>query len=258
MNEELNKSSCKTPVELLSAYIDKELDEETYTRIREHLKSCVYCQKIVEQFREMDAQIRQMELEEPSPEFIFNLKKNVMERVGKKKKNAFWRFFPILVPAAVAVLILVIIRNEGTPVGMNNRVPYVYSGEEKSIKEEKVDISLPATKPVARTTSKVESRRDKMASPPMPTTIVKKEERIETQPYAERSSLAEVGESDVIRAIVDSTGKIVNVAKGKSLVPEEDTTISRLLKGKQLSPPTVQGKPTQMFVEFRTEEKDSN
>jgi len=212
MSEKLNKSSCGIPVELLSAYIDNELDEQEYTRIKEHLKSCVHCQEIVEQFREMDARIREMELEEPSREFIFNLKRNVMERVGKKKKNAFWRFFPILVPAAVAVLILVIIRNEGTPVGMNNRVAYVYSEEEKGIKEEKVDISLPVTKAVSRTNIGIESRKDKMESPPMPTTIAKKEEEIETQPYAERSALSDVGESDVIRAIVDSTGKIVNVA----------------------------------------------
>uniref|UniRef100_A0A7V0Z731 Putative zinc-finger domain-containing protein n=1 Tax=candidate division WOR-3 bacterium TaxID=2052148 RepID=A0A7V0Z731_UNCW3 len=260
MSEELNKYSCGISVELLSAYIDNELDEQKYTMVKEHLKACVHCRKIVEQFREMDARIREMELDEPSPEFIFNLKKNVMERVGKKKRNVFWRFFPMLVPAAVAVLILVIIRNEGleNPVGMNNRVPYVYSEEKKGIEEEEVDISLPVTKSVVRARTKTEPRRDKMASPPMPTTIARKEEEIEAQPYAERSSLPEVGESDVIRAIVDSTGKIVNVAKGKSLVPEEDTTISRLLKGKQISPPTVQGKPTQMFVEFSPAEKDSN
>ncbi|MEO0129142.1 MAG: zf-HC2 domain-containing protein [candidate division WOR-3 bacterium] len=260
MREELNKSGCGISIELLSAFIDNELDEQEYARIKEHLESCVYCRKIVEQFKEMDEQIRQLELEEPSREFIFNLKRNVMERIGKKPKFVFWKFFPILIPAAVAVLILIVIRSEGleTPVGMNNRVPYVYSDEEKAIKDQKIDISLPAPAPIAKSKPRTETHLDKKTTAPAPTIASRQAEELESRAYAAEQSVPEISEQVVIRAIVDSTGRIINVAKGKSLTPEEDTTIFRALKGKQLSPPKIQGRPTQMFVEFTPEEKDSN
>ncbi len=259
MSEELNKSSCGISVELLSAFIDNELDEQESARIKEHLKFCVSCQKIVEQFKELDDQIRQMELEEPSREFIFNLKKDVLEKIGKKPKFVLWKFFPILIPAVVTVFIFIIIRSEGleTPVGINNRIPYVYS-EEQTIKDEKIDISLPATTPIAKLKPKTEIHLDKKVKVPTPATAARQAEDLESRVYAAESSVPVISEPDVIRAIVDSTGKIINVAKGKSLTPEEDTIISRILKGKRLSPPKIQGRPTQMFVEFTPEEKDSN
>ncbi len=257
MSEEGNKSSCGISIELLSAFIDNELDEQEYRRIKEHLKSCVHCQKIVVQFKEMDEQIRRMELEEPSREFIFNLKKNVLEKIGKKPKFVLWRFFPILIPAAAAILVLIVFSNEGleTPVGMNNRVPYVY--EEKNIKDEKIDISLPATTPIAESKPRVETHLDKKIAAPTPKTTTRHED-LESRAYASESAVPKISEPVVIRAIVDSTGKIINVARGKSLTPEEDTTISRILKGKQIAPPKIQGRPTQMFVEFNSEDKDSN
>lgn len=261
MNKELNK--CNIPIELLSAYIDNELNAEEQKNIEEHLKSCSICGKIVEEFKEIDSRIREMEVEEPSQEFIFNLKRNVMERIGKRKKWLFWRYTPVLVPVAVAVFVIIIARSEilSAPVGMKNRVAYIQSSEEIGEEAELMDVVLPESyTPVV---SKPRAQIQQVKSEPSyaKKTDIDKATKEEIATSASAPDLiqeSEIEDGVVIRAIIDSTGRVINVAKGKSLLPEEDTTVSQLLKGKKLSPPKIQGKPTQMFVEFSPGRKDSN
>ena len=60
----------------------------------------------------------------------------------------------------------------------------------------------------------------------------------------------------VVRAIVDSTGKVVKVATGNSMIPEKDTMLENRLQGKQLSPPSVAGRRAQLYVDF-TQKKET-
>jgi len=254
---------CEFSVELLSAYIDNELNENERHVVEEHLRHCSSCQKIVEQFKTLDTSLREVEFEEPSREFVFNLKKNVMEKIKKRHGPVIWKFLPVLLPvAAAAVLVLIITGRESleNPVGMKNRIGILLASDETPAQTEKIDVVIPKPGIVAKTRS----------LPPAPSraaaekkAVADKEAEVTYEsaeiPAAVSGTIAQEKRAPVVvRAMVDSTGRILNVATGNTITPQEDTTISRLLKGQQLAPPTVRGKPTQMVVEFVADEKDSN
>jgi hypothetical protein len=65
-------------------------------------------------------------------------------------------------------------------------------------------------------------------------------------------------EDKIVRAIVDSTGKVVKVATGNTIVPERDTVLESQLQGQQLTAPTVAGRRTRLYVDFtHRKEKDN-
>ncbi|HEX7319217.1 MAG TPA: hypothetical protein VF399_02530, partial [bacterium] len=67
----------------------------------------------------------------------------------------------------------------------------------------------------------------------------------------------EVPKNQVVRAIVDSTGKIIKVVTGNTIVPEEDTILEKQLEGQQMAPPTVRGRRTQMYVDLSEPKTDT-
>ncbi len=258
-----NFSECGLPVELLSAYIDNELNEIERQRVEEHLKHCSHCLKIIEEFKTIDMGLKEIEIEEPSREFVFNLKKNVMEKIRKKRSPLFWKVVPVLVPVAAAVVLVFIItghENLASPVSMKNRIDIAYVPSEKPVQTDKIEVVIPKPGIVAK----------RQAPAPAATGISAERKFAEAKDvdlaYKKTESptvteLEEVAQEKVapvvVRAVIDSTGRVLNVATGNTITPQEDTTLSRILKGQQIAPPTVRGKPTQMVVEFVTEEKDT-
>ncbi|MGB9720771.1 MAG: anti-sigma factor family protein [bacterium] len=261
----LNKSEkpdCDFSIELLSAYIDNELNENDRQAVETHIKSCPVCQKIVEQFRVIDDSIRELEFEEPSGDFVFNLKKNVIDRLRKKKQPVIWKFLPIFLPVAAAAILVVLITGHEEiekPVGMKNRVEFSLALSQPPAQTEKIDVVIPKPGITPRTRTVLPSAPRATAEKISADRQMEAEYAKKEVPAMTSAGLAqERTEQVVVRAIVDSTGRVLNVATGNTIIPEEDTTISRLLKGQQLAPPTIRGKPHQMFVEFVPEEKDSN
>ena len=64
------------------------------------------------------------------------------------------------------------------------------------------------------------------------------------------------GRGQVVRAIIDTTGTIIKVATGNTLIPEKDTVLEKELAGQQLSPPTIEGKKKQVYFELATHEEE--
>jgi anti-sigma factor RsiW len=60
--------SCKELVELVTAYLDGVLDDETTRAFEDHLAVCPGCQTYVDQFRETIAQLGEVPLETLSKE----------------------------------------------------------------------------------------------------------------------------------------------------------------------------------------------
>ncbi|MEO0184363.1 MAG: anti-sigma factor [candidate division WOR-3 bacterium] len=260
--KKFEKPECDFSIELLSAYIDNELTESERQIVESHIKTCAICQQIVEQFKAIDASIRELEFEEPSREFVFNLKKNVMERLRKKKSPVIWKFLPIFMPVAAATILVILITGHEElerPVGMKNKVEFSLALSEPPVQTDKIDVVVPKPGIVAKTSTVLPSTpratEKKVSADRQMEAECAKEEVV--APSA-AGVVLERADQGVVRAIIDSTGRVLNVATGNTITPEEDTTISRLLKGQQLAPPTIRGKPKQMFVEFVPEQKDSN
>ncbi len=265
MKDKLNNnnpiSKCGFSIVLLSAYIDNELNEIERQTVENHIKECPVCQKIIEQFGIIGAHLREMEFEEPSREFIFNLKKNVMEKIRRKEKSTIVKFLPALLPvAAVAILVLLITGYEELerPIGMKDKIGIPAVSIEAPAPTEKFDIVIPKPRIVAKTRAVQPSTgsAEKISVADRETEL--SSEKKESPVVADAARAQEEVSQVVVRAIIDSTGKILNVATGNTITPEEDTTVSRLLKGQQLAPPTIRGKATQMFVEIIPAQPDSN
>ncbi len=258
------KTNCGFPTELLSAYLDNELNESEKNKVEEHLNHCFECKRIIEEFRTIDSNLQELAIAEPSREFVFNLSTNVIDKIKKKSGFRLWQYFPVLIPAAVAVLLVIIVTNKSSlehPVGMKNRIQMVLTHDETPATTEKIDVVMPkpglVTKP--RTTAPAPTRvAEKKAVEDKELVASREAQESPPMPAAVSGALAqEKREQVVVRAVIDSTGRVLNVATGNTIVPEEDTAISRLLKSQQFAAPTIRGKPTQMVIEFVTDAKDT-
>ncbi len=258
--KETKRLICGLSIELLSAYLDDELDEKKRRRLEAHLQACPECKRELEELKAVDTILREEEVEEPSSDFLFNLNKRVMARIERQKRMNIFYWFWVLVPTAAAA-ILIIFLNYQRPiksVGMGDRLAFTEIKDEPS-RELKVELGIPSitlrpplTKIHPRTEARIKKEKESETTTP-PTAIV-------LSPDKSGGLLleSEVDKEKVIRAIIDSTGRVLRVAKGGSIIPERDTTLERQLQGRQLAPPSIRGKSTQMFVDFVAAEEDSD
>lgn len=251
---------CDLPRELLSGYLDGELDSERKKQVEKHLKGCERCRHELAELRQLDQQVRTVEIEEPSREFIFSVNRRIMEKVKSKPRFSMFRLSPILVPVAVAALVLIVLINIQQPMrlaSLDDRILYAEVEPRKDL-----DLQIPELGVVEKRSEGKEIRAGKKAlyRPAM----AKQEAVAEAKPPAvsdevvEKLSaeLSEIPADKVVRAIVDSTGRVVKVATGNSVIPERDTMLENRLQGQQLSPPTVAGRRAQLYVDF-TQKKET-
>uniref|UniRef100_A0A7V3RG56 Zf-HC2 domain-containing protein n=1 Tax=candidate division WOR-3 bacterium TaxID=2052148 RepID=A0A7V3RG56_UNCW3 len=243
-----NKRPCGISIETLNAYIDNELSAKERLSVEEHIKSCYFCQKAIEEIKGVDELIQKMDIEEPSGEFLYGLKNKVMERIERRKNLIFKRFLPILAPIGVGIILIIIIKSEGleNPVGMKERINY------NLFEERKVTEVIPSYEGVGPEASLKTESAQRLRGP-----------KIQVSSETGLSIISEEGVSEkgsevVIRAIVDSTGRIISVARGSSIIPEQDTILNRRLKGRKVPISKVQNQPARIFVEFKPGELDLN
>ncbi len=295
---------CDFPHELLSGYLDGELDGKNKVLVEDHLKSCPSCQQVLESLKKQDSLVRSREIEEPSREFEFSLNRRVMDQIMEKPRFSFWRYMPVLVPAAVAALVLVVVFNSNQEPGyvrtddqiflpviiMPIRYCYYEEGDTKvsaersviadknvaAAKKEKaaefkgvVSLSPPPASPskssgdLAREIEDVElgplvasdSRKDVDAGKVDEVSTMEAGTGGQGAPAA--VAQLEVPKNQVVRAIVDSTGMIIKVVTGNTIMPEEDTMLEKQLEGQQMAPPTVRGRRTQMYVDLSEPKADT-
>jgi hypothetical protein len=292
---------CDLPVELLSAYLDGELDREHTNMVEEHLKACAICRKELETLRQLDTHVRNMHIEEPSRDFVFTMNRRVMDRIQRRRKFPWFRLSPVLVPVAVAALIVIVLMRSSEPVrlvSLDDRVLYevkekdtyfktaipetggsstvvrdkevVSDGESEEYSADAV-VSKKAEVPVVTKSGREinEEKTAVTAPPPVPEYTEKKSTETSWKGGVETvSGMATEDEvvqqivneelqarnEQVVRAIIDTNGRIVNVALGNTIMPEYDSLLEDRLKGKQLTPATVKGRRMQIYVDFTQEE----
>lgn len=256
---------CDLSDELLTGYLDGELTEKQKQLVEEHLKTCASCREELEEFQQLDQHMRAAAIEEPSREFVFGLNRKVMEAVAKRKRFSFFRLTPVLAPVAVAVLVLIVLVNLDRGAGSVNvkhRVLFAETGMRRDF-----DVRTPSLggaryapeekEDVVREKGMVEAPHLAAAKPPM---AAKKTEALDTYDEAAMVTIAsiELPKDKIVRAIVDSTGMVVKVATGNTINPERDTMLENRLQGQQLTPPTVAGHRTQLYVDFTQKQEKDN
>lgn len=242
---------CDLPVELLSGYLDGELDEQQKAQVEEHLKTCPACQEELAALRRMDEYVRDGVYEEPSREFVFTLNRRVMDRVRKAPRARFLKLTPIFAPAAAALLILIILINISPSkriIGMTDQVAFQ---EIEPRPAPAVSIPEPTIATVT-TSAKRAVRRDAAKAAPIEALEARREEADEY--LARERPLGVVRSEQVVRAIIDTSGTIIKVATGNTLVPEKDTMLENQLSGQQMTPAVIAGKKQQIYLDFPAEE----
>jgi hypothetical protein len=254
---------CDLPTELLSGYLDEELNEEQLARVKKHLAECEVCRKELEELEKLDEHMRSAVTEEPSREFIFNLNRQVMGKIRKKSRFSIFKFSPIFVPVAIAVLVLIVLVNipgSGKPAGLDHRILY----SETELREE-VDVQLPEVSTGRKMPAPKGIVMKDKSVPPAPVSMKSKSyraaeekvvggsgERFDVDEFMETVSFEqiEIPDDRVVRAIIDTEGVVVRVATGNTIVPERDTMLENRLQGQQLKPATVSGKKAQIYIDF--------
>jgi hypothetical protein len=237
---------CNLPVELLSGYLDGELDEQQKAQVKAHLEACPACQEEMETLKQIDEHVRDRVYEEPSREFVFTLNRHVMDKIRVAPRSSFFKLTPIFAPAAAALLILVILikispskRNNG----MTDRLIY-----------KEPAVSMPEPRITRVTTSKKRAaRHDKEKAAPMRLEETRSAEVEESFDMDELE--ARVRREQVVRAIIDTNGTIIRVATGNTLIPETDTMLENQLSGQQLAPAVIGGRKQQIYLDFAAEEQ---
>ncbi|UCD19503.1 MAG: zf-HC2 domain-containing protein [candidate division WOR-3 bacterium] len=244
--------NCDLPIELLSAYLDGELSEQENAAVESHLKECPKCSEELMVLQGIDGRVRNEVFEEPSRDFFFALNRRVMDKVKVTPRRSLLRFAPVFAPVAAAILVFIVLV-EISPsrriVGLSDRVSY----QEVAPRQE-VQISIPEPVISAKPAPTAEKRMAKAAydesiEVKAPAADVAEEQAISGIDERERAARVR---ANIVRAIIDTTGTIVKVATGNTLVPEEDTILEKELAGQQLSPPTIEGKKKQVYFEMAT------
>jgi|GEM_PF-685833 len=271
---------CDISVEILNAYLDGELDEQEHRRIKEHIDVCSCCQQELEALKELDARVRESEIHGPSREFEFRLNRDVMERVRSRKRFTIFRLAPVFVPVAVAALILLVVVNAPEPerlISLDDQVMYSESEYRAAEETKDLDLQLPELAPREvggecrdASTAGYAAKKDAVPAKPTAPVISKSGEYLATveedhtaddiREKATNEGLLdelEIPPNQIVRAIVDTSGNIVKVATGNSIVPETDTVLENCLKGRQVQIPMVGGRRTQLYIDFTQDAEDS-
>lgn len=242
---------CDLPVELLNGYLDGELDEQQKAQVEAHLKICPACQEELAALRRMDDYVRDSVFEEPSREFVFTLNRRVMDKVRGAPRIRFFRLTSIFAPAAAALLILIILINVSPSrriIGMTDQVVY-----QEVEPRPAPSVSIPEPEITRMASSPRRAARDDIdEAAPVNTEPVSSEEP--EKGFAHERSREGARRAQVVRAIIDTSGTIIKVAIGNTLVPETDTTLENQLSGQQVTPAVIAGKKQQIYLDFPAEE----
>lgn len=77
--------TCKEILQLLSDYIDGEMDDETRERMRQHLEDCPPCDEFLDEFRSSIKLVHETRNETMPDEMKRRLHNFLTEEVGKGK-----------------------------------------------------------------------------------------------------------------------------------------------------------------------------
>ena len=109
--------TCSRTQNLLSAYIDQELNKDDFFKIRTHLTTCSVCNKAYEELREIKGLFNNMDTAEPPENLWINIRTTILTgdliaETNKPQSKPWWQvafnFAKVIVPAAVIGIIIAI------------------------------------------------------------------------------------------------------------------------------------------------------
>lgn len=255
---------CPFSIEQLSAYLDNELEPSLRARVEEHLRSCAACRAELEGLRAVDHLVKDAAVEQPSREFEFTLNRAVMAGIRRRPRSFVWRLMPALVPVAVAALALVIAMNLETrtpTIGMTERIAYippVIPSETKSPPAPAVVAREKIARPAAaRGASRSDKVREEVGYAAARKDAAGEAAGAGVVALSDDRDAVAIPRGQIVRAIIDSTGRVLKVATGNTIVPEKDTLLEQQLEGQQFEAPEICGKRTQMYVDLTTSETET-
>lgn len=107
--------NCRTCSNLISAYLDRELDGNMMIRIRQHIDSCPECQSEYEDLKEIRDRLINLPMAAPAADLDIRLQMAVFGREEKKRRRSTAAFaigLTSLTAAAAALFVF----NQGTAV----------------------------------------------------------------------------------------------------------------------------------------------
>ncbi len=262
---------CESIRELLSAYLDNEIDDELKRRVEQHLAVCSECVRDLDTMRLIDDSIREAPVEEPSREFVFALNRRIQDRISARPRPKWLRVFPLLIPIAATALIVLIVKNIEPATGfvsLDRRISYTDTKPEPVFEVAVPEISA-KRKLEARHADKlaaVEQLKEEAAAPAPAATSAQRsmagravsaevidredDDHTNAQIIGGEMMIPEIPQGRVVRAIIDTSGRILRIATGRNMVPEADTFLENRLQGQKLIAPTVSGKKQQLYVDL--------
>ena len=102
--------NCHRSRSAISLFLDERLDPRQQARLNRHLERCQACSSYLETLRSGLAQLRELPLAEPSPNFEWNLRRKLNEALMEQKllakhspRSAFWPRFAVSAAATLVV-----------------------------------------------------------------------------------------------------------------------------------------------------------
>ncbi|MCP4723384.1 MAG: hypothetical protein GY863_00030 [bacterium] len=81
-------TNCQEYIDLIGAYLDKELSSEDTDRVRKHIEKCDDCSKELELLRELDVAAKADVIEDPGTEFWRDQRENIRAEIEGRSKTA--------------------------------------------------------------------------------------------------------------------------------------------------------------------------
>jgi predicted anti-sigma-YlaC factor YlaD len=119
--------NCKSIKELISAYIDAELERADILRVEEHIEKCEYCNNILKSYQNISSCICAIEIPKPS--------EKVLKRIIMFPRRKVYQLRRLAVSASLLVILGILIaplfRSEET-IAQENPKEYCIIKEEKT------------------------------------------------------------------------------------------------------------------------------
>jgi len=93
--------NCESIKELLSAYIDGELERNDILEVEKHIEKCDKCKKILESYQKISSSIWSIEIPKPSEKTIRRIILLPRRKVYRLRKLAVGAFFLVLLGALI-------------------------------------------------------------------------------------------------------------------------------------------------------------
>ena len=120
--------SCKNIKELISAYLDGELERVDILRVEEHIEECNNCYNTLESYKSISINVKSIEIPKPSEKVLKSITLFPRRNVYRLRRLAFGTCFLLI----LGTLLVPIIKTEEKNIAQENPKEYYVVKEEKT------------------------------------------------------------------------------------------------------------------------------